>query len=447
MGWWLAFSGFGVLAAGAEGNARQLFARGVLAECRGDEAGAAVAFEEALKLDPQALALVRRVVSVSLEEGDRAGAVRLMRELAEARSGELAVQLEYCDFLEDVGRGDALAVRQAIAVLELALEKHPGHPRVIERLFAQLRADGKEDEALELLERLDEADGESAMIYGSLAASGLESDDEEGMGRIGKRYEAAFGVEPRNVRLARSASEFLRKRGREDEAISILERHVEVAPWSLELRTRLGILYLSAKREEEGRKVLEEVLKISPRRILAHQSLAKLHRMRGRAGEARHHAGELLKIRGGSEEDYLKLADEYLAAGEVREARILLEKAAFEHGDSPAVLMKLAVATRRDLETRAVAGRRFREAGVVISGDAKPDAAFLLESAEVMLEEGQSKAAEESLRAAIRSYPPEAKVETAAALRRLARLWEEENRNAEAARALRQRADALDPEN
>jgi TolA-binding protein len=141
------------------------------------------------------------------------------------------------------------------------------------------------------------------------------------------------------------------------------------------------------------------------------------------------------------------LADEYLAAGEVREARILLEKAAFEHGDSPAVLMKLAVATRRDLETRAVAGRRFREAGVVISGDAKPDAAFLLESAEVMLEEGQSKAAEESLRAAIRSYPPEAKVETAAALRRLARLWEEENRNAEAARALRQRADALDPEN
>jgi predicted negative regulator of RcsB-dependent stress response len=83
----------------------------------------------------------------------------------------------------------------------------------------------------------------------------------------------------------------------------------------------------------------------------------------------------------------------------------------------------------------------------VISGDAKPDAAFLLESAEVMLEEGQSKAAEESLRAAIRSYPPEAKVETAAALRRLARLWEEENRNAEAARALRQRADALDPEN
>jgi hypothetical protein len=48
------------------------------------------------------------------------------------------------------------------------------------------------------------------------------------------------------------------------------------------------------------------------------------------------------------------------------------------------------------------------------------------------------------LRSAIKSFPPEAKKETAAALRRLALLWETESRNADAARALRQRADALD---
>ena len=41
--------------------------------------------------------------------------------------------------------------------------------------------------------------------------------------------------------------------------------------------------------------------------------------------------------------------------------------------------------------------------------------------------------------------PADAKQETATALRRLAGLWESGNRNAAAAKALRQRADALDP--
>ena len=63
---------------------------------------------------------------------------------------------------------------------------------------------------------------------------------------------------------------------------------------------------------------------------------------------------------------------------------------------------------------------------------------------EALIAQGQSKAAEDRLRAAIKSYPPESKKETAAALRRLALLWETENRNLDAARALRQRADALD---
>jgi hypothetical protein len=61
-----------------------------------------------------------------------------------------------------------------------------------------------------------------------------------------------------------------------------------------------------------------------------------------------------------------------------------------------------------------------------------------------LLDQGQSKAAEDRLRAAIKSFPPTAKKETSATLRRLALLWESESRNLEAARALRQRADALD---
>ena len=54
-------------------------------------------------------------------------------------------------------------------------------------------------------------------------------------------------------------------------------------------------------------------------------------------------------------------------------------------------------------------------------------------------------AAEERLRLAIRTYPPEQKKESATALRRLAGIWQLENRNGEAAKALLQRADSLDP--
>ena len=73
------------------------------------------------------------------------------------------------------------------------------------------------------------------------------------------------------------------------------------------------------------------------------------------------------------------------------------------------------------------------------------DPVFLTEFAECLLESGQTKAAEERLRAAIRTYPPEQKKETALALRRLAGIWQAEKRNEEAAGALLQRADSLDP--
>jgi len=61
------------------------------------------------------------------------------------------------------------------------------------------------------------------------------------------------------------------------------------------------------------------------------------------------------------------------------------------------------------------------------------------------LEAKQTKAAEERLRTAIRTYPPDKKKETAAALRRLAGIWQAEKRNEEGAKSLLQRADSLDP--
>lgn len=426
------------------GNPRLDFALGILAESRGDEAGAARLFETARQADPTALPLVNRAVTAKLKSGDRPGAITLYRELAAARKEGLGIQIAYADFLTEQGRGDSLATKLADETLLAALADNPGHPEIIRRLFQHASAAGNKPRQAELLEMLPADDPSSAILYASLARGLVDSEDEAAREKIDRRFLLATENHAEIPSLARAASDHFQNTGRADQAIDILKRHAAAAPSSLDLRTRLGILCFSKKRNDEGENELKEVLVIHPRHALAHQSLAKFYRLHDQPGPARQHAGELLKIRGASPNEFIALADEWLTAGDPRQARLLLEIAVFSHPKNFELASRLAIATRRDPETRSRASLLFREAEAAQPADAKISPDFMIESAEVMIAEGQGKAAEERLRNAIRAYPPGAKKETAAALRRLAGLWESENRNIEAAKALRQRADGLD---
>ena len=419
------------------------FAMGVREEGKSEPEKALAHFERARELDPKSLPLVEKLVEYRMAAGDRAGAVRLLRDLADQSPERVDVQLAYASILEQSGRGDALAEKLAVEILEKVLAKNPGELSVISRLLTIFRDRGDTEKAMALMENLPADDPVAVQIYASTSRVLFKGDDIVARDRVDRRYLAALRQHPESTPLVRAASEYFRNTGRIDEAIRILTDHVNAAPWSLDLRTRLGILLFSAKRDAEGEAVLKEVVEIRPRSGIALQSLTKFYRLKGDEKQARDYGAELLKIRGGSPREFVVLADEFLAADEPRAARLLLEIGVFDHPERPELAMKLAVATRRDPETRAKAARLFREAEAAM-GDLKPDAAFLIESAECLIEEGQSKAAEERLRTAIKSFPPEKKKETAAALRRLAGLWERENRNAEAAKALKQRADALD---
>ena len=428
----------------AAGSPRLEFALGILAEARGDAPAAAIYFESARSADPLALLLVERGVRARLADGDRFGAVKLYRDLAAARPADLGVQITYADFLEQQARGDALARQLAKKVLEAALSLNPGHPQVIRRLFQQALAAADGRRQSELLGQLSTDDPEAVLLYASLSENRAASEDAAAREMVDQHFRRGFDLHPGNAELARAASDHFRDTQRPELAISILERHVETAPSSLELRTRLGVLYFTARRDGEGEAALKEVLAIHPRHELAHQSLAKFYRLRGMQEPARTHADELLKIRGGAPADFLQLAEEWLAADEAAKARILLEKAVFNHPENPHLADKLAIASRRDPAARGQAARLFREAEALRPAKQEPGPAFLVEFAEALLDAGDAQAAEERLRAAIRAFPPEAKKETAAALRSLARLWESGNRNGTAASALRQRADALD---
>lgn len=424
-------------------NPRIEFAFGVLDDKRGVNT-ANDHFEKARLADPLALPLVQRSVRQRLAAGDRSGAVKLYRDLAAARPDDLGVQLTYTDFLDQQANGDSLARKLSIDALEAALAKFPGQPQIIRRLFEHALPAANKKRQLELIGMLSKDDPESVLLYVSLSRRVFEAKDAEARDLVDQRLLGAFEAHPEIPLLARTASDHFRDSDRPDQAIDILKRHVVATPSSLEMRTRLGILYFTAKRDAEGEVALKEVLEINPRQSLAHQALAKFYRLRDKPEPARFHAGELLKIRGGSVAEFIKLANEWLAANEPKQARILLERAIFDHPAHPELTEKLAIASHRDPESRGQAARLFREAEAAKPVNAKTDPAFLMESAEALISEGQSKSAEERLRSAIRSYPAGATKETAAALRRLALLWETENRNADAARALRQRAESLD---
>jgi len=426
----------------AADNPRLEYALGVLEAQRGKSSEAAARFEKALAADPTALLLVTYAVETRMKSGDRSGAVKLYRDLAAARPDDLGVQLMYTDFLDGMANGDSLALKLADETLLAALARHPGHPEIIRRLFQHSYADKSRQE--ELLGQLSKDDPASAMLFATLSRTMFDAKNAEAAKRVDEHFTLAFEAHPERVDLARSASEHFRSTGRQEEAIAILEKHVQANPSSLDLRTRLGILCFAAKRDGQGEAVLKEVLEINPNQALAHQSLAKFYRLHDQPEPARFHAGEVLRIRGGSPDEFLKLADEWLAAGNPRESRLLLEKAVFDHPDNHDLLEKLAIATRRDPETKEQAGRLFREAEAAKPATDKTDPAFMVESAAALIDQGETKAAEERLRNAIRAYPADAKKETAAALRQLAGLWEKENRNLDAARALRQRADTLD---
>jgi Tfp pilus assembly protein PilF len=438
-------SAFPVLAAE---NPRLEFAKALLDQSHGDFGSANDLLEKARLADPLARALVARAAQRHLTAGDLASAVTLYREWAEKTPDQLPNQLTYVDFLREQGRGDAVAEKLATATLDSALRRFPDHPSLLERLFRTSEARGDRARSLALFESLIKPESLSpdrALMAARWSAVLFPADDAAARERLDRIFTRAVEEAPGSRSLARVASEHFRKTGRIDRAVEILTRHAETAPTDLDLRVRLGILQFSAKRPTEAVKTLEAVLEIDPKRALAHESLAKFYRQENQPDLARRHADAVLKIRGGSTDEFLELGEEWLVANEPKKARILLEKGLFDHSNSSALAEKLAIASRRDPETRAKAARLFREAEALRSADAKPDPAFLVEFAEALIEESQTVPAEERLRQAIRAYPATAKKESATAMRRLAGLWETQGKNADAARSLRQRADAMDP--
>ena len=420
------------------------FSFGVLEQERGDGDAASAHFQKAYEADPNAMPLVRIIADTYIEKGDRSAALEAYERVVADRTDEPFIALEYGDFLGRVGKGDALAARKREEIYGKVHEAMPGAYIAIERLLRLARERGDDVRARELLKMLDTDSEQAVRYYIATTKSLYDSRDEAAAARIDMRFLDTMAAHPEWSGIARSASDHFRQTNRLEQAIDILRKHLEVRPSSLDLKIRLGILLFADKKDVEAVKIMREVLEVHPKKALAHESLAKHFRQIGQINIARGHAAVLLGIRGGTAEEFLELADELTAADDFRAARILLEKAVFRHDEDSKLMMKLAIATSRDPETKDSAARLYREAEAMLSNPAEIDPAFLLESAKQLRAQGQTKAAEERLRNAIRSFSKDAKKEAAAAMRALADIWISEGRNTDEAKALISRAEALE---
>jgi len=255
--------------------------------------------------------------------------------------------------------------------------------------------------------------------------------------------------------IARKVSEYYRQQGDLEEAIAVLAEHVEKVPSSTSLMTRMGILQMAKGDVEAGKRTFIDVIAINPREALAHASLAKHYEKEGQKSLALELRSESLKISGGTPMEFLNLANQYLEYGDAHPARLLLEKARFDHPEEVEILAKLSVATVRDGMVRE-AGRLFRQVESLVEDlpveDQEEaaqylDADFQLEFAQILLDSGDGKLAEERLRKAIRSIGADQPKKSARALCALAKVWIESGKNEAAAMSLLKRSRIQDPTN
>lgn len=433
------------------------YAKGVYAEINGDLNTARKHFEATLEADPDSFRVANKTSTTQLMDGDMAAASGTLRDFADAHPEDLEPQLHYADFLNQHASRDAVAQKVAIEMLEGANARFPHQHDIFSRLINLYENTEQSDKSLALFRDQFEApdadaDADHWMSLAPIANTLIPGDDPELAERLDTIAEKTAETGIAIPQAARTVSDYYRKSGRLAEAIVILEKHVQAVPDSLTLRTRLGLLLLAARRDEDAERTWLEVLDIDSQQVQAHRALSRFYQDRDQVDESLYHRAEALKIAGGHPSEFLELASEYLENDQPHPARLLLEKARFDHPDDPGIAARLAIATLRDGDTKG-ANLLFRQAEALAKESTDPeakkwlDADFQFEFAGSLRAAGDLPAAEDRLRAAVKGTPADQPLLKARALRELARSWLDQDKNQGPAVSLLRSAESLDPGN
>lgn len=169
------------------------FSYGTLESLNGNDLRANEYFQSAYATDPTAMPLVRIIVGMKMESGDKLGAIGIYEKVISERPESMEARIEFGDFLGTIGRGDALADRKRVAAYRAVLEAMPGQVLPIERLIRFSREKGDDDGARAWLEKLDMDSQEAVSFYVTSTKSLYDSEDEAAQKRIANSFQKSDG--------------------------------------------------------------------------------------------------------------------------------------------------------------------------------------------------------------------------------------------------------------
>lgn len=205
---------------------------------------------------------------------------------AEPNNTELAYLLAKCY----VWSGQS---REAMALFQQLLERDPDSPAVHMLMGEALDADRRTAEAI--------GEFEAAAKH-----SQNEPDVHFGLGYLyweQRRYEDAerefkqeLRINPQNPQALAYLGDVLMKKGRDDEALSLLERSVAERKDVHVARIDLAILYEARKQYGRAAAQLRSAIASDPRAFDSHYRLARLYKLMGKSAEAQNELAIVQKL-------------------------------------------------------------------------------------------------------------------------------------------------------
>jgi tetratricopeptide (TPR) repeat protein len=248
------------------------------------------AFRQALD-EPKGGALVERLARFYLAESHSALALAQMTNRAEERAIDnlrqaITISPNYADLHYHLGCAylNQNEIVLAVPAFERALEINPGYARARLQLGVALYQSGRRLEGLDAAEA---ATGLDATLNPALVAEARKADesgDTEDALTLLRRIGETDGDEA--IFHARLALDLFR-RGMLNEAVDEYRQALAVNPNYADLRNQLGVTLFAARRDEEAIIEFAHALKINPRYVEARLNHGLALRRLGRKDEAR----------------------------------------------------------------------------------------------------------------------------------------------------------------
>jgi predicted TPR repeat methyltransferase len=172
---------------------------------------------------------------------------------------------------------------EAEQVYRRVLETVPNHPRALHYAGVLAHQQGRNDEALALIERSLALEPDQADWYSNLGIV-LQSDGR--LERAIDSYRRAIGIDPSHANAHNNLAVLLRATGRPVEAEAAYRAAIRLNPEHIDAYTNLGILLNGLKRTEEAAACYCRVITLKPKHREARKLLALAHCTLGETGKA-----------------------------------------------------------------------------------------------------------------------------------------------------------------